>query len=170
MPAGRTSCGRTTRTRCSAWRSGKSPLASYRIYRHTRPITAASLGEAQLLDEVGQFSCCDEREVKTEWKGEQIKNVKLDDARVPRTAVQPGKELPVGVGVYVKTTSQDGDYYYAVVSAVNGVENTLHFDAGNATLQPVHEKVVPHRARLLQPDADAIPEGAHAGVLRVVAR
>ena len=124
-------------------RSGKSPVATYRIYRHTRPITAASLGEAQLLDEVGQFSCCDEREVKTEWKGEQIKNVKLDDARVPRTAVQPGKELPVGVGVYVKTTTKDGDYYYAVVSAVDGVENTLRLGAGNTTPQPVHERVAP---------------------------
>jgi hypothetical protein len=124
-------------------RGGKSPVLTYRIYRHTRPITAASLGEAQLLDEVGQFSACDEREVKTEWKGEQVKNVRLDEARVPRTAVEPGKELPVGVGVYVTTTAAGGDYYYAVVSAVNGVENTVRLDAGNTTVQPIHERVAP---------------------------
>ena len=116
---------------------------SYRVYRHTQPITARNLGQAELLDEVPQFSCFDPQMVQTEWKGEQIKNVKLDDDRVPRVAVEPKTELPPGTGVYVKTTTKGGDYFYAVISAVDGVENTTALGEGCATVQPIKHEVAP---------------------------
>ena len=130
-------------------RAGRGPITTYRIYRHSRPITARTLAEAELLDEVGQYSCFDERMVQTEWKGERIKNVKVDDARVPRTAVEPMTELPCGTGVWVRTTDKPGRHYYAVIAAVNGVENTTRIDDGCATGQPLDEKVAPTEPILL---------------------
>ena len=116
---------------------------TYRIYRHTQPIAAATLGEAELLDEVDQFSCFDERMVETEWKGEQIKNVKVGSARVPRAVVEPMTELKPGTGVWVRTTDKPGKFHYAVIAAVDGVENTMKIDDGCATAQPLDEKVAP---------------------------
>ena len=121
-------------------RDGRGPVVSYRVYRHTRPITRQTIGDAQLLDEIGQHAGFDEREIKMEWKGEQIKNVRLDEARVPRTAVEEEAELPVGTGVFVTTCRTGGAFYYAVVAAVNGVENTVALDRGN-TAGPLDEKV-----------------------------
>ena len=118
-------------------------LATYRVYRHTKPITPQMLAQAELLDEIGQFSCFDPQMVQTEWKGEQIKNVKVDDARVPRTAVEPKTELPPGTGVFVRTTAKPGEYYYAVISTAEGVENTTQLGPGCATSQPLKEAVAP---------------------------
>jgi len=122
--------------------AGRGAIVTYRIYRHSKPVTARTLAEAELLDEVAQHSAFDEREIKTEWKGEQIKNVRVSEARVPRTAVEEKAELPVGTGVFVRTCRRNGDFYYAVVSAVDGVENTVALNDGN-TSGPLHEKVAP---------------------------
>ena len=123
-------------------RDGKGPVTTYRIYRHTRPITRATIAGAELLDEVGQHSAFDEREIKTEWKGEQIKNVRVGDAPVPRTAVEEKAMLPIGTGVWATTCRKDGDFYYAVATTVDGVENSVALDAGN-TAGPLHETVAP---------------------------
>ena len=123
-------------------RSAQAPAVTYRIYRHTRPITAQTLSEAELVDEVGQHSAFDEREIKTEWKGEQIKNVRVAEALVPRIAVEEKAELSAGTGVFVATCRQDGDFHYAVVSTADGVENTLALNGGN-TAGPLREKVAP---------------------------
>jgi hypothetical protein len=139
-------------------RDGKGPIVSYRIYRHTRPITAATLAEAELLDEAPQHSAFDEREIKTEWKGEQLKNVRIAEALVPRVFVEEQQELPIGTGVWVTTCRKDGRFYYAVVSAADGVENTAVLEAGN-TAGPLAEKVAPTepiyvRAQKFQYDKD----------------
>jgi len=125
-----------------ALREGTRPATTYRIYRHRRPITRRTLPEAQLLDEVPQHSAFDEREIKTEWKGEQIKNVRVGEARVPRIAVQPKAELPVATGVWATTSRTGGRFHYAVVAAVDGEENTVVLNAGN-TAGPIAEKVAP---------------------------
>ena len=122
-------------------REGKVPQVAYRIYRHGRRITAGNLHEATLLDEVPQFSVLDERQIKTEWKGERIKNVRVGTARVPRVCVEPLKELPLGTGVFVRTTAKAGSYHYAVVAAVDGVENTVQLNAQNSLAEPVRETV-----------------------------
>jgi hypothetical protein len=123
-------------------REGRGPVMTYRIYRHTRPITPKTLAEADLVDEVGQHSAFDEREIRTEWKGEQIKNVRVAEALAPRAAVEQEAELAVGTGVFVTTCRRDGNFYYAVVSAADGVENTLVLNEGN-TAGPLREKVAP---------------------------
>ncbi len=127
------------RTRIAA---GRGPIITYRIYRHSGLITAGTLAEAELLDEVGQHSAFDERQIKTVWKGEQIKNVRVPEALVPRTAVQAKTELPVGTGVWVRTCRKDGAFHFAVVSTADGVESTVALNAGN-TAGPLTEKVAP---------------------------
>jgi len=123
-------------------RDGREPAITYRIYRHRKPITPQTLAQAELVDEVGQHSAFDEREIKTEWKGEQIKNVRVAEALVPRAAVEEKAELPVGTGVFVATCRQAADFYYAVVSTMDGVENTVALNGGN-TAGPLSEKVAP---------------------------
>ncbi|KPK82703.1 MAG: hypothetical protein AMJ81_09465 [Phycisphaerae bacterium SM23_33] len=121
--------------------AGKLAEVCYRVYRHTRPITAGNLREAELLDEVEQLSAFDERMIQTEWKGERIKNVRVGQARVPRVCVEPLKEVPVGTGVFVRTSEQAGEFYYAVISAADGVENTTAIHAGNSLQKPLKETV-----------------------------
>jgi hypothetical protein len=123
-------------------RAGTGAVPTYRIYRHIKPITAATLAEAELIDEVDQHSALDQREIRTEWKGEQIKNVRVDEAQVPRVAVEEQAELPPGVGAWAITCRKDGTFHYAVISAVNGVESTADLNAGSAS-GPVEEKVAP---------------------------
>ena len=167
-----------------AFGAGKLAAVSYRIYRHVKPITLANLHEAELLDEVPQLSALDERMIQTQWKGEQIKNVRVGSARVPRVCVMPKQELPVGTGVYVRTSDKAGEFHYAVVSAADGVENTLRIDAGNSLAKPLAEKVArpepilnhetvhvydkprPHRFYLLwtDPPLSRVPNFFHMGI------
>ncbi len=121
--------------------AGKAPQVCYRIYRHTRPLAAGNLHQATLLDEVGQFSAFDERMIKRKWMGEQIKSIRLPDATVPRVVVRPEAVLPVGTGVYVRTSDRAGRFHYAVVSAIDGVENSRGLNAGNSLPRPLLERV-----------------------------
>ena len=130
--------------------SGRGKVTTYRIYRHSRPITRKTIGQAELLDEVPQYSCFDPKMVKTKWMGEQIKNVKVGSARVPRTAVEPNSELKPGTGVYVRTSDKAGRFHYAVIATVNGMENTTALDAGCTTAKPLVEKIAPPKPILFR--------------------
>ena len=114
----------------------------YRVYRHDKPITAANLGEASLLADVVPGSRFNTRQVRRIWRGEQVPSV-LDEKYVAvRLAVEPEKPLLSGVGKYVHTVAAEGTGYYAVVAAVNGVENTIDVSPVNTT-GPIAEKVAP---------------------------
>ncbi|KKL87357.1 hypothetical protein LCGC14_1935530, partial [marine sediment metagenome] len=118
---------------------GDVPQVSYRIYRHGEPITAANLRQAELLDEVPQLSALDERMIRSKWKGERLKEVRVKTAPVPRVLVEPKKELPLGVGVFVRSSVKEGRFYYAVTAALDGVENTRKFGPGNSLSKPLVE-------------------------------
>ena len=122
--------------------AGKGAIVTYRVYRHAKPITPESLLEAELVDDVRQHSAYDDSEIKTVWKGEGEKNVRVPEAVVPRVFIEEGVELPVGAGVWVGPCRKEGQFYYAVVSAVDGVENTAELNAGN-TAGPLDEKPAP---------------------------
>jgi len=114
----------------------------YRVYRHTAPITAASIGQAELLAEVVPGSRFNTRQVRRIFMGEQVPS-KLDDKFLAvRLAVEDGKPLTAGVGKYVHTVARPGRGYYAVVTAVNGVENTAELSQAN-TAGPIEEQVAP---------------------------
>ncbi|HUT35788.1 MAG TPA: hypothetical protein VNE39_20040 [Planctomycetota bacterium] len=111
----------------------------YRVYRADKPITAKSIGEAELLAEVVPGSRFNTRQVRRIWTGEQTPSL-LDEKFVAvRLAVEDGKPLPSGIGKYVHTVARDGKGYYAAVVAINGVENTLDVPC----VGPVEEKVAP---------------------------
>ncbi len=54
---------------------------------------------------------------------------------------EPAKPLPAGCGLYVHNSSKAGKAYYAVVTAINGLANTVEFSEANATSQPLQETV-----------------------------
>ncbi|KPJ75488.1 MAG: hypothetical protein AMS14_03505 [Planctomycetes bacterium DG_20] len=99
----------------------------YRVYAHDEPMTAATVGKARLLAEVGPGSIYNTRLVPG---GDFIK--RRPEAVALRLAIEPGKPLPPGSGLYVHTVERPGRMYYAVTSAVDGVENTVALSEANA--------------------------------------
>ncbi|HOE97690.1 MAG TPA: DNRLRE domain-containing protein, partial [Candidatus Sumerlaeota bacterium] len=101
---------------------------SYRIYRHSQPITAANLDQAELVDQVYQGSS---------WLTDSIFN--------PATFKQPdltpaGVTLAADSGLYVLPVEQSGSSYYAVTTVVEGNENRTLAGGVNATANPVAEQ------------------------------
>lgn len=95
---------------------------SYRVYRHTAPIDAATLPAAAALARVAEGSA---------WHAREGANFIIEDLAPP---------LPSARGLFVNTVHDTGSWHYAVTVTTNGVENTNDFDAGNATAAPVTEQ------------------------------
>ena len=145
----------------------------YRIYRHTEPITAANLAQAQRINEIWPLSGYDIRMHQHVTQGENW--VGLDPKVVVRRysiAAPPdgpltptgtsrlacwlagegharapqwdNQQLPLYTGLYVHQPANGGKAYYAVTALVDGVENTRDIVAGaNATDKPLEEEVGP---------------------------
>jgi hypothetical protein len=112
------------------------------VYRCDQPITPAGIGEAELLADVVPGSRFNTREVRRIWRGEQTPSTLDEQYIAVRLAVEPEKPLPSGIGKFVHTVGKAGKGYYAVVTAINGVENTVDITRAN-TPGPVDEKVAP---------------------------
>lgn len=127
----------------------------YRVYRHDEPITAQTIGEAELLADVVPGSGFNTRMVRRIWQGENRPS-KLDESFIAvRLGVEPGKPLPSGVGLHVHTVRRGGKGHYAVVTSVNGVENTADLSPAN-TAGPIQEKVAEPEPVL---QAETVEEG-----------
>ncbi len=113
----------------------------YRVYRHDRPITPETIGAAELLAEVLPASGVNTRMVRRIWQGENVPSKLDDEFTAVRHAVEPLTPVGSGIGVYVHTVARAGKAYYAVVTAVNGVENTV--DLTGASAGPVAQKPAP---------------------------
>ena len=62
------------------------------------------------------------------------------DCQMERLVIRDGQApLPRGTGLYVHTAAKNAQAFYAVVTCVNGVQNTLEISAANATAEPVAE-------------------------------
>jgi hypothetical protein len=107
-----------------------APKTSFRVYRHTEPITTANIGKAALADEVGPLTC---------WNLEFMGHYPKDDWKVVRFAVEDEKPLAADAGLCVLNPAKPGRAYYAVSIAVDGEEDLSSIDAGNATAAPVEE-------------------------------
>jgi len=109
----------------------------YRIYRSTRPISAATIAQAVLVDEVPPLTC---------WNAE-FHGISPDPSwRLLRYVVEDGAApVPPGTGIYAHNPPSAGSAYYAVSCAVNGEEDLGSFDAANALAKPVAERVGPGR-------------------------
>ncbi len=139
---------------------------TYRVYRSEGPITAQNIGLAEGVDEVDILSGYDRRirqkithgeitqgndanvivprYVVEDQKPEEL--VKVEDYVHGKNRVYPqwlGKQLPLHTGLYVHNPAKAGRAHYAVVSCVNGVENTRDLSAANSLAAPVEETVGP---------------------------
>lgn len=120
----------------------------YRIYRHTKPITAANLAKAQLLYEVSEGSGCFfadryNPQYSGNWKARYVDRFVILDGR---------GQLPAETGLLVWTLwpedfggKKSGDGYYAVTTILRDrtlgtKENTQQFGADNS-VGPVAERV-----------------------------
>jgi len=148
-----------------AARAKSRNACAYRIYRHTRPITADNFIEAELTGEVGPLSCWNINGRNTEYLigqamiqpdkiGElalrhnhevytwHMSHPRMDRYPLARLVIdERAGPLPPGTGLYVHHPSQPGKRYYAVVSCRGGVENTRDFSKANALREPVDEAV-----------------------------
>jgi hypothetical protein len=135
----------------------------YRIYRAERPITAANLAQAELIDEIWPLSGYDGRihqhRVAGEvWRGLDPQvivprytivdvpsdKLKRDEDYVDgrhRSPQWTAPQIPLHTGLYVHQASKPGRCYYAVTTLVNGVENTRDLSAANALVEPIEETV-----------------------------
>jgi pimeloyl-ACP methyl ester carboxylesterase len=88
---------------------------TYRIYQHSTPFDAASLNQAQLVAEVPQGSGIfwTERARALEPPPEDKSYASLRNYVI----TDGGAQLPDGTGLFVWTTHEDGDFYYAVTAA-----------------------------------------------------
>ena len=149
--------------------SAGAAACRYRIYQHAKPITAANLHEGRLLGEVGPLSAYNVNArnkeyligramVESDEMGELARDYNgymhkwtMDHPRMDRYPVrrfvidEKAGPLPVGTGLYVHTAASPGRRHYAVVTAVNGVENTRDIAPANAPRQAVTETVGPPR-------------------------
>jgi len=138
----------------------------YRIYAHDRPITARTIASATRIDEVGPLSGYDGRIRQNRTRGEIFQG-RDPNVIVPRYCIGPtpppgpfqansqfvdgkkrapewlAQQLPLYTGLYVHNPRRPGKRYYAVVTCVNGVENTRDFSAENSLQEPVTETVGP---------------------------
>ena len=145
----------------------------YCVYRSGGPITAANLHTAELLARVRPLSCWNvngrnvDRPIDhalgsqyvLDWhqwnpfRGATVEGQYGTDCPVERLVIQDGgRPLPRGTGLYVHTPGKAGKAYYAVVTCIDGVENTTEITAQNATPaveeidgvgEPVLQKVFP---------------------------
>jgi len=124
----------------------------YRIYSHDRPITAANVGQARLLGEALPGSAFNTRmglKIDTRRKREDLVAIRAGQrgegmASGPsvsalRVAVEPGKPVPPGTGVFVHTVKDQGDRYYGVLTSVNGLTNARDISKANA-VGPVRQR------------------------------
>jgi len=101
----------------------------YRVYRHTQPINAQNLGDAEMIAEVNQMSSYNARRSEVRKVDH---NYKIDPN---------GSELDDDTGLFVYTTKENGSFYYAVTSVMEGNENRTNFDIQNSIQQAIIESV-----------------------------
>jgi len=132
----------------------------YRVYRHDKPITAASLKQATRLGEVEPLSGINVNAWSLErlinqvvfgnedqgelgrygpFSGWNIDSPQAGKLILPRFAVQAGKALAPGVGLYVHSAKAKALAYYAVTAVAAGEENTADFGTANSLAKPVAE-------------------------------
>lgn len=132
----------------------------YCVYRHTRRITADNLHQAEPIAQVKPLSCWNvngrniDRPVDDyiatadglmtgHWNPFDRASLDGDfgrDCPIDRLVIRDGeKPLPRGTGLYVHTPGNKGSAYYALVTSIDGVQNSTEIGPGNSLSEPVAE-------------------------------
>ena len=141
----------------------RQPKVKYRIYRHSMPIHAANIQDAAFLGEVGPLSGFNVNSWSLErlinqtvfghedrgelamygpFNGWNMDSPQAGKLLIPRFALftnKDGKALPPGTGLYVHSTAEPGEAYYAVTAVAEGVENLSELTAANSLTRPIAE-------------------------------
>jgi len=124
----------------------------YRVYRHVKPITVASLGRAQLVREVPEalstWNLLAVRNTEHPNQGTPTKHSELRPGRnlalnhvMTRYRIVVGeKPLPRATGLAVLTVTKPGKHYYAVTASIDGCEAVAELPAAASFRRPVVEK------------------------------
>lgn len=135
----------------------------YRVYRHGQPINADNLGQAELLGEVQPFSGFNWRGASLDrliyhhqlraledaafarsiaqgpFGGYSQDMPQMGEVVVDRLAIEDGRPLPAGTGLYVHSPAAAGKAWYAVVPMIDGL--AVPGGDGWATAKPLDEGV-----------------------------
>jgi len=132
----------------------------YHVYRHAERITPGNLHQAELLAEVRPLSCWNvagrnidrpiddyiaTHDVLMTGHWSPFRDATVDgrfgrDCPIDRFVIRQGDPpLASGTGLYVHTPDKPQKAYYAVVTAINGVQNTRAISQTNSLAQPVDE-------------------------------
>ncbi len=149
----------------------------YCVYRSSRRITAATLHQAERIAVVKPLSCWNihgrnkERPIDRFIATAEVLNWHQNnpfaaatvegqygrDCPMDRLVIEDGQApLARGTGLYVHTAGKNEKAYYAVVTRIDGVENTKDFAAGNAPSRPASETVA-EPAPVLQGEMPKMP-------------
>jgi len=135
----------------------------YCVYRSSRRIEAGTLSDAECIAQVRPLSCWNVNGRSSERPRDEVVAELLSDTNRVRFWVEgrkgtpdecpidrfviadadakgaPGPPLEPGTGLYVHTASEKAAAYYAVVTMVDGIQNTTDFGPENSLAQPVAE-------------------------------
>ncbi|HET6429660.1 MAG TPA: hypothetical protein VFJ30_14680 [Phycisphaerae bacterium] len=133
----------------------------YSVYRHSEPITAANIGEAEFVHDVMQGSVYAEDSIARGRQGEHGPVYLKAGQVLRRVMLAKGEFLPPGTGYHWLTAPKAGKAYYAVVTSINGVENTTAITPANS-VGPVEEETASPVPMLVAEEITDLrrPEGA----------
>jgi len=116
------------------------PEVSYRIYRHSEPITAGNLHAAKVVGEVKALSIYQQSFMRIKSHGEYYGPHEDAESVLPTWSVGEGEPVLPGQSYFVYTPAADGKAYYAVTAVRDGTENVADLSAANCS-PAVSEKV-----------------------------
>jgi hypothetical protein len=104
----------------------------YRIYRHTSPINNENLNDAELVGKVHQLSSYNAGRTEARKRADSSYTTQHN------YIINEGEdELSDDTGLFVYNVPQEGNYYYAVTSVVEGNENRTDFSEENSLNAPI---------------------------------
>ncbi|MHC4718640.1 MAG: hypothetical protein ACYS5V_16855, partial [Planctomycetota bacterium] len=153
------------------WGQARRRLAeskdAYRLYAHTRRITARNIGRAVLVAEVGPLSGWNlkgrnveyliaQAMIQSDAVGELARNYngyirtwhmnhpRMDRYPLERLVIdEQAGPLEAGTGLFVVNPPKPGRRYYAVIACPDGEPDTADISAANSLAAPVAETVGP---------------------------
>ena len=132
----------------------------YVVYRSEKPISAETLHEAELIARVKPLSCWNANGRSVEkaidhviatqytlkwghWNpfaAASVDGAFGRDCAMERLVIKDGEApLARATGIYVHTVSKPGKAYYAVITAIDGTENTIEFSKDNSATEALAE-------------------------------
>mgnify|MGYP005836907269 CR=1 FL=1 len=144
---------------------------TYRVYRHTEPITVANLGQAELAREVPEAITCwnllairntEHPNQGTPTKHSPLRpgyNLALNHVMTRYRITNAGEPLPRATGLAVFTATAPGKRFYAVTAAIDGREAAAELASMR---EPVAESPSPFPAIIYQRTASPDPKDKRA--------